>query len=227
MRFQRSRGDGFTLLEMMVTIAIVAILFALTVGAFSSLKGTIGRRSMALDLYSELNLARTRARFVERTQVVVIDATLGGNGYYGYYHFEDSGTPPTLFNGAQLQTLMSKMTNPPTLPAGYTLTLREQRTSLLNGYYLSADAWNGPLPFPWTPLTPTASPKLSTTGGCSFCSGGYGAVAFLPGGRAVFSDNNNLGGFIVIAGETAGSTTNVRSGIGISPLGFVQQVEQK
>lgn len=220
-----ARPGGFTLVELITALAILAILGSLTAGAFSTIKGIVGRRSMVSDLYSTLAAAHGRARLAERSQIVIIDATPGTNNTFGYFLFEDSGSPPTLFNGSQLGALVTAMTNPPTVPAGYTLTLRDQRTSANNGFYLSADAWAGPLPFPWTPLSPAPANKVSTAGGCSFCSGGFGAVAFLPSGRAVFSDNNALGGFIVISGDAAGPNAAVQSGIGISPLGFVQQVE--
>jgi prepilin-type N-terminal cleavage/methylation domain-containing protein len=219
-----ARSRGFSLIELVTALAIMAILAALTVGSFSSIKGIIGRRSMVTDLYSALTVARTRARLRERTQIVVIDAIAGLNGTFGYYHFEDNG--PTIFNGTQLGTLMTAMTDPPNVPPGpptYALNLRDQRTSPNQGYYLNANAWSGPLPFPWTPLAPVT---LNTTTGCSFCAAGYGAVAFLPTGRAVFSDNNNLGGFIVISGDTKGPTTTMQSGIGISSFGFIQQVER-
>jgi prepilin-type N-terminal cleavage/methylation domain-containing protein len=217
-----ARFRGFSLIELVTALAIMGILAALTVGSFSSIQGIVGRRSMVTDLYSALSVARARARLTERAQIVVIDAAKGNNGTFGFYHFEDGTPTPTLFNASQLNTLMGLMTDPPNVPAGYTLTLRDQRTSLYNGFYLNVDSWDGPLPFPWSPL---GTVKLNSTAGCSFCTGGYGAVGFMPSGRAVFSDNNALGGFIVISGDTTGAGTAVRSGIGISPLGFIQQVE--
>lgn len=214
---------GFTLIETMTALAIFAILVALTVGAFGKMKSIVGRRSMAADLFSQLAMARNRARTAERMQILVIDAVAGANNYFGYYYFEDAATTPTLLSSSQLNSLVTAMNNPPTVPAGYNLRLRDARESATNGYYMNADAWDGPLPFPWTPIAPI---KLDTSAtGCSFCSGGRGAVGFLPSGRVVFSDNNALGGFLVISGDAVGPATNVRTGIGISPLGFVQQVE--
>ena len=224
-RIQPTRPlSGFTLLELMVTLAILSILGAMTFVALSSIKRTVSRRSMVTDLFSQMAVARTRAAVTERIQIVVIDAVKGTNGTYGYYYFEDAATPPTIFSGAQLGALLTAMNSPPTVPAGYSLTLRDSRESSTNGYYTNADAWDGPLPFPWTALGPT---KLDlSTKGCSFCSAGYGAVGFLPTGRVVFSDGNVLGGFIVVQGDSGGTAASIRSGVGISPIGFVQQVER-
>lgn len=206
----------------MTALAIITILAGLTIAAFSQIKSSTSRKAMATDLYSELSIARQRARARERAQIIVIDAVAGTNGTYGYYHFEDSGTPPTLFSGAQLNTLLTSMTDPPTVPVGYTLTLVEQRANVNNGYVMATDGWGGAPPFPWTPI---GSPNVNTAGGCSFCTSGYGAIAFLPSGRAVFSDSNVVGGFIVISGDAAGPQTTVTSGVGIAPSGFIQQVE--
>jgi prepilin-type N-terminal cleavage/methylation domain-containing protein len=224
-------GRGFTLIEMMVVIAVFGILAAMTAVALTRLKTTMARRGMASDLYSQLSVARARARAKERAQIIVIDAIAGGNQTFGYFFFEDTTLPsPTLFSAAQLNALVTAMATPPgppTVPAGYTLALLDSRTSTaspsVNGFYMNADSWGGAAPFPWTNLM--VSGKIDTTGGCSFCSAGYGAVAFLPSGRAVFSDQNTLGGFIVLAGDAAGPATAVMSAIGISPSGFVQQVE--
>jgi len=217
-------GKGFTLVEIMAALAIFGILAAMTAVALTRLKTTMGRRAMTSDLYSQLSVARARARAKERAQIVLIDAIAGGNQTFGYFFFEDATLPsPTLLSAAQLNALVTAMTNPPTVPAGYTLALLDSRTSPNNGYYMNADSWGGAAPFPWTSLM--VSGKIDTTGGCSFCTGGIGAVAFLPSGRAIFSDQNLLGGFIVLAGDATGPATAVMSGIGISPTGFVQQVE--
>jgi hypothetical protein len=180
---------------------------------------------MVTDLYSELLLARSRARARERTQIFVLDAAAGPNNTYGYYHFQDAATPPAILNTASLNSLVLAMTDPPTVPAGYTLSLLESRASPGNGFFMNADAWGGVPPFPWAGLA--VAGKVSTTNGCSFCSGGTGAVAFLPSGRAIFSDGNAVGGLIVVQGDAAGPQTSVRSGIGISPSGYVQWVEQR
>jgi hypothetical protein len=209
----------------MTVLAVLAILASSTILSLSKMKSTLARRSMSVDLYSELAMARARARMKERTQIVVVDAAPGSNGTFGYYHFEDSATPPAIFSGSQLSSLVGAMTNPPAVPAGYTLTLLESRTSATNGFSLSADAWAGTaLPFPWAGLM--TSGKISTASGCSFCSSGQGAVAFLPSGTAIFSDSNALGGFIVVAGDSASPGTGMTTGIGISPTGFVEQVER-
>jgi prepilin-type N-terminal cleavage/methylation domain-containing protein len=221
----RSRA-GFTVIEMMVVLAVVAVVAAMGAAALSNVKSSLGRRAMTVDLYSELGMARMRARAKERTQIIVIDANAGTNGTFGYYHFEDATTPPTILSSTKVADLLTAMTNPPTVPAGYTLTLLEQRSSATNGFYMNTDAWRGTaLPFPWANLMDTG--KISTVNGCTFCAApGAGAIGFLPSGRAVFSDSNVRGGFIVIAGDAAGPSTTVLAGIGISPTGFVQLVER-
>jgi hypothetical protein len=211
----------------MTALAIIAVLSGLVIGAFSQIKSSTGRKSMVTDLYSQLSVARQRARARERAQIIVISAAQNSKGFYGFYHFEDAGqtdgsVTPTLLSDAQLNALVTAMTNPPTVPSGYVLTLLESRENVNNGFVMTADAWSGAPPFPWTA---TGSPNVNTTGGCSFCVSNYGAVAFLPSGRAVFSDQNVVGGFIVIAGDTAGPQTTVKSAIGIAPSGFIQQVE--
>jgi prepilin-type N-terminal cleavage/methylation domain-containing protein len=219
------RPNGFTLVEMVVALAIFTVLAALTYGAMSRIKSTVGRRSMATDLYSEMLMARSRARAKERAQILVLDAAAGSNNTYGYYHFQDAATPPAILNAAALGNLVLAMTDPPAVPAGYTLALLESRASPSNGFYMNSDSWGGVPPFPWAGLA--VAGRVSTTNGCTFCSGGAGALAFLPSGRAIFSDGNALGGLIVVQGDAAGPQTDVHSAIGISPSGFVQLVEQR
>lgn len=224
-RGTRGGPRGFTLVEILAAVAIFAVLAALTYGAMSRIKSNVGRRSMATDLYSEMLMARNRARAKERAQILVLDAAAGSNNTYGFYHFQDAATPPAILDAANLGNLVLAMTDPPAVPAGYTLTLLESRASATNGFFMNADSWGGVPPFPWAGLA--VANRVSTSSGCSFCSGGAGAVAFLPSGRAIFSDGNALGGMIVVQGDAAGPQAGVRSAIGISPSGFVQLVEQR
>lgn len=219
-----ARPRGFSLVEVLTVLAIIGVLAGMVAVGISRLKGAAARKSMAADLYSQFLLARSRALARERTQIIVIDAVAGTNGTFGYYQFEDAATPPAIFTPTQLNNLLTAMTDPPTVPAGYTLKLIEQRTSTTNGFLMATDAWPGALPVPWNGVGPLA---VSTVGGCSFCAGGTGAIGFLPGGRVAFSDGNAVGGFIVLAGDPGGIGTNVHTGIGIAPTGFVQKVEQR
>ncbi|MGH8353070.1 MAG: GspH/FimT family pseudopilin [Pseudomonas sp.] len=58
---QQKNGDGFTLIELLTAIVIVAILLALAVPSFKSYQANQEVRSVAADLLSALNFARSEA----------------------------------------------------------------------------------------------------------------------------------------------------------------------
>jgi prepilin-type N-terminal cleavage/methylation domain-containing protein len=191
---------GFTLIELMVALAIIGILAGLTVWALSQIKSSSNRRSFAADLSADLSLARQRAVARQRAQVVVIDAVAGGNGVFGFFHIED--TADSIHNATELNNLITAAGfNPSSPPAG--MLMQEQNTQTNSPFYQSTTAWGSTaLPFPF------AAVSQDTTAGCSFCSAGMGAVAFLPSGRAVFSDSNAVGGLIALQGQPGtGATT--------------------
>lgn len=226
----RRRPDaprGFTLVEMSAVIAIVAVLAALTINGMGALRESVRRRSQAADLYSALELARTRALSRQRTQVVYIDAAAGTNGVFGFFSFEDATTPPNLFTATQLATLVGTLdpSDVTTAPAPFTLRRLDDVTGTYNPFFLDADAWQGkPLPFPWGALAAVLNGPISTAGGCTFCTAGNGAVALLPNGKAIFSDANVIGGMVVLRQVTPNNVTRV-TGVGIAASGFAQLVE--
>lgn len=219
------------MIEVAVVLALIGVLSAMVLGAMSSLRDWSRRRSLTADLYSALNLAHSRAVVRQRTQIIYIDGIAGANGTYGFFHLEDASAPPNLIYSAnQLNTVITPLdpSRPSTTtPAPYALTPLDQSAATFNQFNETADAWLGaPLPFPWAALATTPGGPVNTTGGCTFCVGGFGAVGFLPDGRAIFSNGNAVGGLVVMQQTNPSSVTRV-TGIAISPTGFVQLVEPK
>src|SRR3981189_3177008 len=179
---------GFTLVEVMTALAIVVVLVGMTLGALSQLRSQASRRAFTTDLAADLALARNRAIARQRTQVIVIDAAAGTNTLFGYFHLEDTGN--RIYSTADRTALLVGLdpSTPSTAPSPYTVQALESSTQSSSPFYLSTTAWGGALPFPF------AAVPQDTSGGCSFCTNGVGAVAFLPNGKAVFSDGNAAGG---------------------------------
>lgn len=72
----RQRTRGFTLLELLITMAVVAILAAIAVPSFQNMIATQQVRSAASDLVSALNFARSEA--VKRNASVTVTPAAGG-----------------------------------------------------------------------------------------------------------------------------------------------------
>ena len=219
-----SRARGFSLIEMMVTLAIVAILAGLTLLAFSALRTQSNRRTFAADLVADMLMARSRALALQRTQVVVIDAAAGANGVFGYFHLEDTatanadgGVPQNIFVQSDLTAVLGALNPsvPSTTPSPYVLSALESNEQTISPFYQSATSWGGALPFPFAAI------PQDTSAGCSFCTGGLGAIAFLPNGRATFSDGNAVGGLITVQGKGGTGTASI-SGIVVSTTSLVQ-----
>jgi len=209
------RVRGFTLVEVMTALAIVVVLVGMTLGALSQLRSQASRRAFTTDLAADLALARNRAIARQRTQVIVIDAAAGTNALFGYFHLEDTGN--RIYSSADLTALLVGLdpSTPTTAPSPYTVQALESATQSSSPFYLSTTAWGGALPFPF------AAVPQDTSAGCSFCTNGVGALAFLPNGKAVFSDGNAAGGLIAVQGR-GGTGASSMSALLISTTSLVQ-----
>lgn len=80
--FAQSRlAQGFTLIELMVVIAVVGVLMAVAIPSFSTFMDTTRARSAASGLYEALTIARSEA--IKRGASVTISPATGGwvNGW--------------------------------------------------------------------------------------------------------------------------------------------------
>jgi hypothetical protein len=213
-------GLGITIVELTVVLAIATVLVSLSVMAFSNFKYSIKAKNLSGDFMGTLGHARARAVARQRTQIVVIDAVAGANGTYGFYHFEDAAQPPNVFAAPNLTAILGSLnpSQPSTAPNPYVLLLVDSNYDVVNPYLAATNAWGSTPPFPFA-LLPT-----NTTGGCSFCAGGNGAIAFLPNGRAIFSDGNTVGGLVMLQSVARNGSVTGQTGLAISSSGFFQKL---
>ncbi len=75
-------GSGFTIIELMVVVAIVAVLAAVGLPSMRDLLKTNRMKTVSLDLYSALTLARSEA--IKRSSSSVSMIAVGGNWQNGW-----------------------------------------------------------------------------------------------------------------------------------------------
>ncbi|WP_119157202.1 GspH/FimT family pseudopilin [Caldimonas tepidiphila] len=77
-----SAARGFTLIEAMVVVGMVAILSTVAAPSFRSFIGTMNSRTAAFDLISDLSMARSEA--IKRNQQVVLQPVVAGDWSKGW-----------------------------------------------------------------------------------------------------------------------------------------------
>ena len=83
------RARGFTLVEALVVIAMLAIVVTMAAPSFASLIGTMNSKSAAFDLINDLTLARSEA--IKRNRAVTVQA-VGGAWANGWEVVADAET---------------------------------------------------------------------------------------------------------------------------------------
>lgn len=179
-----SSRRGFTLVEAMVAITVVAILGALSITSFSRGKQRANLKSAAAELQSLLHQARESA-LASGTQVAVLvypgyTPASGGRGYFIVY--QDACFD--FFTGGARCGVRYETYAPATPAAGSSGTLASVvvdtmalPTSIMIGPSTGMGA-GATLPAPLSGVTVTAA--------CSFCGTTGGAVVFDASGQASF-----------------------------------------
>ncbi|MFC6328153.1 GspH/FimT family pseudopilin [Alloalcanivorax gelatiniphagus] len=83
----RAKGQGFTIIELMLTIGLAGILLAIAVPSFRSVTANIALRSSAADLITAINTARAQAVNLRKP---VLLRPLGNSWNDGWEVFYDS-----------------------------------------------------------------------------------------------------------------------------------------
>lgn len=113
--------SGYTLVELLVVLAVSAILLGIGVPSFASLSGSSRLSSATNDLISSLHLARSEAIKRNARVVMCISATgnacaTSGDWDQGWLVFHDANNNATLDAGESV--ILAR----PALPAGFRLT---------------------------------------------------------------------------------------------------------
>lgn len=95
-RAARPPARGFTLIEALVVIAIVAITSAMAAPSFRSFIGTMNSKSVAFELISDLATARSEA--IKRNQAVRVEPKAAGDWSEGWCIVVGLGGDPCVDN---------------------------------------------------------------------------------------------------------------------------------
>ncbi len=173
------------MIEMMAVVAITGLLMGLSAWGFFSLKNKVTARNFIADINSALSAGKMRALSRQRNVVFVFDTT--GSG--AYYELDDISAAQNLNTQAALTAVATSFSptaaNYGLLPI-YNTRLIGSGSSSGPTFIVNTMSWGQsgmtPIPFPY----PYAGMSVDTSSGCTFCTGGKGAIAFRPDGRVVF-----------------------------------------
>lgn len=218
MRPAKGRAKGFTLLEIVIVLAIIAVIAGLAVAAYTNV-GTASAPRNALNDFSA-GLVRARSMAIENQSnvwlIVYPDfnkqtmSNAGGKG--AWFIYEDRNGTFGLASGAPTSTDVYWLSSAGGVafdPAADTIRgSTETEGALRDAVYLDDYAGNNVefgLPTGGITMTAAHAPfaSLSVTTDCTFCSGtpARGAIVFSPDGSARFI--NDAGAVVASAGATS------------------------
>lgn len=223
------RVRGFTLLEVMIVVAIVGLLASLSIWGFQNLKASISQRNFAGDLAAALTSGKMRALAKQRTVVFVFDhAAPTAPTYYQLDDLSPDQSMASALNLVMVAAAFSRSaTNYGLDPAVFRARMVGDGSGKGVPVIALPQAWGGaPFPFPFQ------ATSVDTQEGCTFCTGGRGALAFLPDGQVLFSSLNALGRVAsgaLVFGRGDGSGSNLPSmskAVLVSMSGHVELTSQ-
>lgn len=195
----RKGSRGFTLLEVMITVAIAGIMLAISVMAVSGL----GSRARASTFLGELALDIPATRLIagrySQPAVLVFNCDTNGanEGQNGYWIYRE--VVPGQINLADLSTLPAPSANlarEKFVPMGRCVLAAPKPTNSLSKFHASINY------FPWKTLFVAADAQTLS---CTFCStynstASRGAIRVLPDGRMFMSfGGDTKGGGVIFA----------------------------
>ena len=153
------RNAGFTMTELLVTIAIVAVLAGLTEAAMPSLIASSRAKSVASDLMVSFSKARSLA-ITRNTSVTVVP---GANGWAGGWQVVDCGTNNVLDNHA---VTSATSVSGPTASVVYTPSGRLQAGSTLPTFVVAGQAGSNTTSYRCLSIELSGRPYMKTGQSC-------------------------------------------------------------
>jgi prepilin-type N-terminal cleavage/methylation domain-containing protein len=195
----QSRHRGFTLIEMVVAMAIVGIMAGLSIAALSGLKKRGNFVSATGDLLEGLRLTRAEAFSRQAPCVFIIDTV--GNRWWSIIDIANAFNLTT-FAPATPAPAPAVLLASGTLPTGVIFG----PSGTPGGYGATY------LPAPYGGIPGNTSTSPTPYGYCTFClssgtNAGFGSISFYGAGSAVFSANSSAFGnqFTIQSPQPGGS----------------------
>lgn len=205
---------GFTLLELMVTLAIIGIMAALTINGLGGLRQRANTSTSSAELVADLEAAQQQALASGRYLYLRWVDTADFAGYALCENADARYRPPAAWDEDEPCGTCAATTGR-ACPDPRVLGVHELPTGVvpMEGSKFGAAA------VAEIPAAFSAGLDLSAidTHGCSFCTNGFGWVQFLPRGEVRLSKDSEKGGALVLGSDHLEATTENAHLVRITP----------